>query len=155
VTYLYAIVTSFQAVMQKCDKIYELPKIPKGLVCFVGKNGVMTCVLYMPVVIDSEDLTVMIFTGFPISPPPSIFRLLHQFLFICSGMLVCILSCISKSPIVALPQCECDPGKETCRMSYMCLKTEKAVKFQLESELKSWIKFPKCNFKLYLMEKYW
>lgn len=41
--------------MQKCDKVHELPKIPKGLVSFVGKNGVLTCVLYMPDVIDSED----------------------------------------------------------------------------------------------------
>ena len=48
-----------------------------------------------------------------------------------------------KSPIVALPQCECVPGKETCRMSYMCLKTEKAVKFQLESGLKKLDKIPK------------
>lgn len=79
----------------------------------------------MPDVIDSEDLTVIIFTGF-LSPLP---RLAVHFFFICSGMLICILSCIFKSPIVALTQCECDPCNEPCRMSYMCLKTEKALKF--------------------------
>jgi hypothetical protein len=57
-------VASFQAVVQKSDKIHELPKIPKGLVCFVGKIGVLTCVLYIPDMIDSEDLTVIIVTGF-------------------------------------------------------------------------------------------
>jgi len=75
----------------------------------------------------------------------STFSLFHEFLFICSGMLVCILSYIFKSPVVVLSQCECDPGKETCRMSYVCLKTEKAVKFQLESVLKKLDKIPKMQ----------
>jgi hypothetical protein len=64
---------SFQAVVQKCDKIYDLPKIPKGLDCFVGKNGVLKCVLYMPDVIDSEDLRLFSL-AFRYSPsPPCIF----------------------------------------------------------------------------------
>jgi len=100
----------------------------------------------MPDVMDSDDLTVIIFTGFHFffgGGGSSSFSSFQEFLFICSGMLVCILSCIFKSPVVVLSQCECDPGKETCRMSYVCLKTEKAVKFQLESVLKKLDKIPK------------
>jgi len=96
------IVTSFQAVIQKCDKVHELPKIPKGLVCFVGKNGVLTCVLYMPDVIDSEDLTVIIFTGFQ---PPSPAVLAH-YTSSCSYVLACWCAysvASSSHQIVALP----------------------------------------------------
>jgi len=46
----------------KYDKIHELPKFSKGLVCCFGKNEVLTHVLYVTDVIDSEDLTVIIFS---------------------------------------------------------------------------------------------
>jgi len=80
----------------------------------------------MPDVMDSEDLTVIICTGFQIYlfiflGGGSSFSSFQEFLFICSGTLVCILSYIFKSPVVVLSQCECDPGKETCRMSYICV----------------------------------
>lgn len=63
---------SFQAVVQKRGKIYDLPTIPKGIDCFVGKNGVLKCVLYMPDVIDSEDLRIFSL-AFRYPPPPCIF----------------------------------------------------------------------------------
>lgn len=51
---------------KRSDKIHELPIIPKELVGCVGKNGVLTSVLYISDVIISEDLTVNIVTCFQI-----------------------------------------------------------------------------------------
>jgi hypothetical protein len=49
---------------KKNHKIHELPKIPMGLFGCVGRDGVLTGVLYMPDVMEIEALTMINFTYF-------------------------------------------------------------------------------------------